>query len=272
MAWAFPRVKLRANNSRKSTIEKKKQVAHKGSLLFATCEVVSWEEAHTAHYEGKKERCASTIEMQDFGEALQLFARKPLVTPNYAFKLHERDPASGHCSNQQLRIGPGKTGIVCIHIPGGFGFGKTRLGYEAQFINRAIFQNVGAFCSVSAEDQEPLESMKTPLYMYMDVAGALRFDNMLDTKSEDLRLGLRLATRYWVYQSQVFWLKVLVLGGGAGTQRFILILGTEVSGLFTTSNVLSMMAESLAARKTAVGHTEDATTQRKREAPLLIIA
>jgi len=139
--------------------------------------------------------------MQDFEEALQLFNRKPLAAPAYAFKLHERDSqlqalAQVIVTNFVYRAQPSNAGYGCVLIPGGFCFGKTRLGFEAQFIDQAIFQRVRQFSTLAPDDQDTLlQSMKEPLYIYLNLGNGQALDPVLDAQRDEVRLGVRLGTQ-----------------------------------------------------------------------------
>ena len=86
-------------------------------------------------------------------------------------------------------------------IPGGFCFGKSRLGFETQRIPQAIFEASSEFGSLPTEEKSRLlEAMADPIYIYIDFGNGQQFEKALDWHDDQavlaaVRLGVRLACR-----------------------------------------------------------------------------
>ncbi len=143
---------------------------------------------------------------KDIREAAQLYQRNPagLRPPKFLYKLHDRDSqletiASTVVANFKGRTSSGNAGYGNLLIPGGFCFGKSRLGYEAQFIDTTVLNRVPAFTFMpKGEQTKLLKALERPIYIYLDLSNGMAMSLPLDKCNPSLRLGLRLASRGWL--------------------------------------------------------------------------
>ncbi len=146
-------------------------------------------------------------QIKDIREAAQIFQRDPagLLPPSYPYKLHDRDSqlktiAGAIVANFYGRTSSANAGHGNLLIPGGFCFGKSRLGYEAQFIDATVLHRVPAFTSMPKREQTKLlKALERPIYIYFDLSdNGVKMSLPLDEQIPSVRLGLRLASRGWL--------------------------------------------------------------------------
>ncbi len=103
-------------------------------------------------------------------------------------------------ANFNGRTSSANAGYGSLLIPGGVCFGKSRLGYEAQFIDATILNRVPNFTFMpKGEQTKLLNALERPIYIYLVLSdNEEKMSPLLEEQFPCFRLGLRLASRGWL--------------------------------------------------------------------------
>ena len=137
---------------------------------------------------------------------LPIIPRSQITPPSYRFTFRDREEqliviADSLVRNFKNRSCGQAPLFDMVLVPGGFCFGKSRLGFETQRIPQAIFEASNEFGSLPNEEKgRLLEAMANPVYIYIDFGNGQQFEKALDWHDDRpvpaaVRLGVRLACR-----------------------------------------------------------------------------
>lgn len=142
-----------------------------------------------------------------FGDLISTIPRaQDIELPSYQFTLRDRSEqlttiADSLTRNFTFRSRGQSPLYDTVLIPGGFCFGKSRLGFETQRVPQKIFEASFEFGNLPTEEKgRLLEAMADPVYIYIDFGNGQQFDKALDWHDNQavaagVRLGVRLASR-----------------------------------------------------------------------------